>query len=100
LRQAPVHEESRSALNDVFRAVSAPFSRELKMQEACPPDPSDTAIDDGRAGPAPAWLGRWSFALGLVSTIAYYAASQGIHNFVGFLVDIVRRVLHLSGHGG
>jgi hypothetical protein len=64
------------------------------MNETRPPEPPPLP-----PAPAPDWLGRWSFGLAFVSTVAYFGASEGIRNFVGFLLGIAKRVLSLSGHG-
>jgi hypothetical protein len=57
------------------------------------PDPTPTENDA-----APRWLGRWSFGLAFVSAVAYFSASEGIGNFVAFLLALAKRVLALAGH--
>ncbi len=58
-------------------------------------DPSTPAQDPGR----PRWLGPAAFGLGLVSTVVYYASSQGIRHFATFAVDAFSKALKAFGHG-
>ena len=80
----------------VARTGPPPSRCPLKAIPMNEPPVVTTRPEDARRS---SWLGPWPLIASAVSTIVYFATSQGVSNFVAFVATGVGKAARLFGHG-